>query len=177
MTELTRHGCSYDPWIIRFSFLPFVPFFPAPSTPSGLTRRGRPRSSLLITLRCRLRRNAIDRELAAGVEPESSECRDLRASELTAGSNREALAAAYERHLAAARSVPPPSVVPVNCRGVRTAAPRLAHLAKRLRDDPRVRAQGVARARLLLTERDSALHATGDGLSLVDEVCSTLALL
>jgi hypothetical protein len=174
MTELTEPGSSYDPWIIRFSFLPFLP---AASTPSGLRRREQPKSSLLIALRCWLRRNAIDRELAAGVEPESSECRDLRASELTAGSSREALAAAYERHVAAARSMPPPNVVPVNWRGVRAAAPRLDHLAKTLREEPRVRAQGVARARLLLTERDSALHAPGDGLSLVDEVGSTLALL
>jgi hypothetical protein len=131
----------------------------------------------LIALRCRLRRNAIDQELAAGADPESSECRHLRASELTAQSNRQALAAAYERHIAAATRFPQLDVVRVNWRGVRAATPRLVHLARRLREDPRLRAQGVARARLLLTDRDSALYAKGDDLSLVNEVRSTLALL
>jgi hypothetical protein len=131
----------------------------------------------LITLRCRLRRNAIDRELAGGADPDSSGCRHLRASELTGESNRKALAAAYERHIVAATSSPPLDVLPVNWRGVRAATPRLDRLAERLRKDPGVRAQGVARARLLLTDRDSALYAKDDDSSLVDEVRSTLALL
>jgi hypothetical protein len=56
----------------------------------------------LVALRCRLRRNAIDTELAAGVDPDSSECHHRRTVELTAESTRQALAAAVERHLAAA---------------------------------------------------------------------------
>ena len=106
------------------------------------------RSSWLTALRCRLRRNAVDRELAAGADPDSSECRHLRASELTGESNRKALAAAYERHIVAATSSPPLDVLPVNWRGVRAATPRLDRLAQSLREDPGVRVQGVARARL-----------------------------
>lgn len=170
MTDLIKHRSSYNPWIIGF------PFLPPPRTPGEPPRREPLRSSWLIALRCRLRRNAIDRELAAGADPDSSECRHLRAAELTVASNREALAAAYERLLVAATSFPPLDVVPANWSGVRAAKPRLEHLARRLRGDSGVRAQAVARARLLLTERDSALH-TKDDLSLVDEVRSTLALL
>lgn len=135
------------------------------------------RSSWLTALGCRLRRNAVDRELAAGADPDSSECRHLRASELTGESNRQALAVAYERHIVAATSSPPLDVVPVNWRGVRAATPRLDRLAQRLREDPGVRAQGVARARLLLTDRKSALYDKGDDSGLVHEVRSTLALL
>jgi hypothetical protein len=171
MTDLTKHRSSYNPWIIGF------PFLAPPRTPGRRPGREPLRRSWLIALRCRLRRNAIDRELAAGADPDSSECRHLRAAELTAASTREALAAAYERHLVAATSIPPLDVVPVNWSGVRAAAPRLDRLAQRLRADPRVRAQGVARARLLLTDGDSALYAKDEGLSLVDEVRSTLALL
>jgi len=171
MTDLTKHRSSYNPWIIGF------PFLAAPRTPGRHPGREPLRRSWLIALRCRLCRNAIDRELAAGADPDSSECRHLRAAELTAASNREALAAAYERHLVAATSIPPLDVVPVNWSGVRAAAPRLDRLAQRLRADPRVRAQGVARARLLLTDGDSALYAKDEDLTLVDEVRSTLALL
>lgn len=170
MTDLTKHRSSYNPWSISF------PFLPPPPLPGESPRQEPPRRSWLIALRCRLRRNAIDHELAAGAGPDSSECRHRRAAELTGESNRHALAAAYERLLVAATSFPPLDVVGINWRGVRAAAPRLEHLARRLREDPGVRAQGVARARLLLTERDSALHAKDD-VGLVDEVRSTLALL
>ena len=171
MTDLNQHKSSNSPWFIGF------PFLPAPQRSGGFPKREPLRSSWLIALRCRLRRNAIDRELAAGADPDSSECRHLRAAELTGERNRQALAAAYERHLFAATSFPPHDVVPVNWRGVRAARPRLDRLAHRLREDPCVRAQGVARARLLLTDGDSALYATDDGLSLGDEVRWTLALL
>jgi hypothetical protein len=171
MTHLTKHRSSYNPWTIGF------PFLSAPQTPGAPPRRGSLRSSWRIVLRCRLRRNAIDRELAGGADPDSNECRHLRASELTGESKRHALAAAYERHILAATSSPPLDVLPVNWRGVRAATPRLDRLTERLREDPGVRAQGVARARLLLTDGDSALYAKDDGSSLVDEVRSTLALL
>jgi hypothetical protein len=124
-----------------------------------------------------LRRNAIDRELAAGADPDSTQCRHLRAAELTAAGSRRALAAAYQRHLVAATSFPQLDVVPVNWRSVRAAAPRLERLVQRLQEDARVRAQGVARARLLLADGDGALYAEGDDMSLADEVRSTLALL
>jgi hypothetical protein len=171
MTDLTKHRSSYNRWTIGF------PFLSAPRMPGGPSRRKPLRRSWLVALRCRLRRNAIDRELAGGADPDSSECRHLRASQLTGESNRKALAAAYERHIVAATSFPPLDVLPVNWRGVRAATSRLDRLAERLGEDPGVTAQGVARARLLLTDSDSALYAKDDDSSLVDEIRSTLALL
>jgi hypothetical protein len=171
MTDLTKPSSSYNPWISGF------PLLSPPATPDGSRTRAPIRGSWLIALRCRLRRNAVDRELAVGADPDSSECRHRRASELTGDSNRKALADAYERHIVAATSFPPLDVVPVNWSGVRAATPRLDRLAQRLREDPGVRAQGVARARLLLTDGDSVLYAKDDDMGLVDEVRSTLALL
>ena len=170
MTDLTKHRSSYNPWIIGF------PHLPAPRAPGEDRPRERGRSSWLVALRCRLRKNSIDRELAAGTNPDSSDCRHLRAAQLTAASSRRSLADAYERHIAAATRSPQLDVIGINWSAVRAATTRLEHLVRRLRNDPRVRAQGVARARLLLTEGDSALHAKDD-LSLIDEVRSTLALL
>jgi hypothetical protein len=168
MSDFAKHRPSHHPWTTGF------PFLWVPRTPRGLPRRRR--RSWLIALRCRLRRNAVDKELAAGAEPDSTECRHLRASELTRRGNRQALAAVVDRHIAAATTFPPLDVLPVNWRGVRAAAPHLDRLSQRLREDPRVRAQGVARAQLLLTDGDSALYADED-TRLVDEVRSTLALL
>ncbi len=169
MTDLSERKPAHSPWLMGF------PFLPAPRTPNA--GREPLRSSWLTALRCRLRRNAIDRELAAGADPESSECRHLRASQLTTQSNREALAAGYERLLAAATTFPPLDMLPVNWRGVRAATARLDRLAQRLREGGPVSAQGVARARLLLTDRDGALHDRVSDSRLRDEVRSTLALL
>jgi hypothetical protein len=169
MTDLTEQKPSPSPGSTGF------PSLPVPPTTDGT--RAPQRSSWRVALRCRLRRNAIDRELAAGTNPESSPCRHLRAAQLTTEGNREALAAAYERFLVASTSVFPLDAVPANWRGIRAARTRLEHLVQRLREDRSVRAQGVARARLLLTERDSALHAKDGDSRLLDEVHSTLALL
>jgi hypothetical protein len=169
MSNLTEHRSSHNPWTTGF------PFLWAPRTPRGLPLRRR--RSWLIALRCRLRRNAIDKELAAGAEPDSTPCRQLRASELTARRNRQTLAAAIERHIAAATSIPPLDVLPVNWRSVRAATPRLDRLAQRLREDARVKPQGVARVQLLLTDGDSALYAKDQVTTLADEIRSTLALL
>ena len=171
MTDLTKYRSSYNPWLLGFPYLPDQP------KPDGSPGRQPRQRSWLIALRCRMRRRAIEQELAAGADPDSSECRHLRASELTAESNRQALAAALERHLVAASHVPPLDVLPVNWHAVRAAAPRLERLAERLREDPRVRAQGVARTRLLFTDANSALFAKDDDLSLAHEVRSALALL
>jgi hypothetical protein len=171
MTHPTKRTSSQTHWVHNFPFLSrsWAPGWPA--------TRGPLRGSKLIALRCRLRRNEIDRELAAGADPDTSDCRDLRASQLTSETNRQALAAAYERHVKAATSFPPLDMLPVNWRGVRAAEPHLERLAQRLRDDPGLRVQGVARARLLMTDRDGPLYASDDGSGLVDEVRSTLALL
>jgi hypothetical protein len=168
MTDRIQHASSQNPWIVGF---------PAPlglQTPPGSHAR---RGSFLAGLRCRLRRGELDRELAAGADPESTECLRRRACELTARSQRAGLAAAYERLLAEASAPPILLRAPVNRGGVRESAPRLAHLATRLREDPDVRAQGVARARVLLTDAAGPLYAPHGGPRFGDAVRSALASL
>jgi hypothetical protein len=153
----------YNPWVVGFSF---------PSAWSASAERQRAKAQ-----RDSLRKNAIDRELASGVDPDSTAGRRRRARELTSSSSRRTLAAAYDRHLAAATGVPPPEVVPVNWRGVRVAATLVEHLTQRLREDSAIRVQGVARARLLLADSESALFDRDDDSAFGDAVRSTLALL
>lgn len=158
-------------------------FLPTPRTSGGHQAETRSRtlkparSSWRAILRCRLRRKAVDRELAAGADPNSSACRRHRASELTDEGNREALAVSYEHLLVGMTHTLPIGLAHVNWSAVRVATPLLDDLAERLRRDPAVRAQGVARAQLLLADRDSALYGRSDESRLVAEVRSTLALL
>ena len=171
MTDLTKYRSSYNPWIIGFPSLPAV-------RPGGDSRRQDPkRRPWIARLRCRLHRDAIDQELAAGADPNSSECRHRRAAELTTPSERRKLAAVYERLVVQSASPPMLSAAPVNWQGVRAATPRLVMLAAKLRANPRVRAQGVAQARLLVTSGTSSLYLHHDESRLVDEVRSALALL
>ena len=154
MTDRIQHASSQNPWIVGF---------PVPlglQTPPGSHVR---RGSFLAGLRCRLRRGELDRELAAGADPQSSECLHRRACELTARSQREELAAAYEQLLADALTPPSFLRAPVNRSGVR--------------EDRDVRAQGVARARVLLTDAAGPLYAPGGGPRLGDAVRSALASL
>lgn len=172
MTDLTEqeHSQQTSPSFMGFPFLP-VPRL-AERFPDGEKRK----RGWLVALRCRMHRSAIDRELADGADPDASDCRHLRAAQLTSRSNREALASAYERLLKAATSFPQLEIVPVNWRAIRKATPRLTHLAARLRQDRSVRVHGVARATLLLNDPEGPLYAKEDS-RLVDEVRSTLALL
>jgi hypothetical protein len=169
MPDLTEQKPSQSPWPVAF---PTAPGSRIPDSKSHPER-----ASWLVALRCRLRRNAIDRDLAAGADPDSSECRHSRASQLTAESTREALAAELERFQVAATSVYPLDAVPVNWRGIREAGPHLDRLTQRLREDRTAKPQGIARARLLVATRDSALNANDGESRLVDEVRSILAFL
>jgi hypothetical protein len=171
MPDLTKHRSSFNPWIMAFPFLPAR--FEVPSSDGGWIPM---RRSWLDALRCRLHRTEADRKLAAGADPDSSECLHLRAAELTAASNREELAAAYERLLVDVTRSPHLDVIGVNWSGVRMAAPRISRLVERLRDDPHVRVQGAARAHLLRSDRHGALYSKDD-LELTHEVRATLALL
>ena len=79
MTDLTKHRSEYNPWLIGF---PFLPATRATGKPPSQEPRS---SSWLDRFHCRLHRRAIDRELAAGADPNSSDCRHRRASQLTDG--------------------------------------------------------------------------------------------
>lgn len=171
MPDRTKYRSSHNPWIIGYPYLP-------PDNPEvSATRKRRERPSWIVRLRCRLHRDGIDHELAAGADPDSSECRHRRAAELTAASERRRLAADYERLVARAATSTGYGIVPVDWRGVRAAAPRLEAIAQKLREDQRVRPQGVARARLLLTDGASSLYLPHGQPNLAAEVRSALALL
>jgi len=99
-----------------------------------------------------------------------------RVPKLTAVGERRRLADAYERLVIRAAESPTLNA-PENWRGIRAATPLIARLAQRLREDPEVSAQGVARAEHLLADDAGALYAPHGEQRLVDEVGSTLALL
>jgi hypothetical protein len=125
----------------------------------------------------RLQRGTIDRELAAGADPDSTPYRHRRACELTAERERSRLARTIDHLLARSETPPSLTIAPINWRGVRTSRARLRRLAERLRGSATVNPQGVARAEVLLTDAGSPLYAPGDMPGLSDEVRSTLALL
>jgi hypothetical protein len=128
-------------------------------------------------VRYRMNRDRLDRDLANGVDPRSSDFHRRRAGELTSARERRRLASGYEHLLSQAQNPPLLSLAPVNWPGVRASAFRMAKLAERLRIDPDVRVRGVALAEILLTDGTSALHQR-DGVSrLPSEVRSALAAL
>jgi hypothetical protein len=169
MPDVRNPKSSQSPWSTT------LPFAAAPAPP--VRKSGHGPASWLAALSCLLHRNSIDRELAAGADPDASECRQRRASKLIAQSSREALAENYERLQIAATSASPLDAAPSNWRDIRAARPALDRLVKRLREDRNVRAAGVARARLLFNDRHSALHDRNGGAGLVDEVRTVLARL
>jgi hypothetical protein len=96
---------------------------------------------------------------------------------LTASDARSRLAADYEHLLELCANPPAVAGVSTNWSEVRTCAGSLRRLAGRLRDDPAVRAQGVAKARILLVDSSSALHGRATRWMLGDQVRSALASL
>jgi hypothetical protein len=176
MTTQTKPKSTSNSWMARFLYLP-VPGTtsdaPAKAEPKGPEPR---RRSWRTALRRLFRKTAIEQDLTAGANLSSRECRRRRASELTGPRTREALAASYENLLAGLTHTLPFGLAHPNWRAVRVAAPLLERIASRLREDPGVRAKGVARAKRLLSERGSALYAR-DSARLVDEATSTLAAL
>ena len=99
-----------------------------------------------------------------------------RVPKLTAVGERRTLADAYEQLIVRAAESPSANG-PANWREIRAATPLIARLAQRLREDPEVRAQGVAKAEHLLADDAGALYAPHDQQRLAEEVRSTLARL
>jgi hypothetical protein len=104
---------------------------------------------------------AADRALAAGAPADHSAVLTLRAQRLLDPARRARLAGDLERALARAGADVPAAAV----------------LAARLRAHGPVDPAGVARARLLLVDAASPLHATGAGGALAATVEATAAAL
>jgi hypothetical protein len=97
--------------------------------------------------------------LAAGEDPSSDHLLALRAAQLASGRARRRLAAGLERVCRKQdRRVGLSAAIPVHAGAIEVARPALLELAAALRCRRSVRAQGVARAQLLLTEAEGPLY-------------------
>lgn len=145
----------------------------APSRPSG--------ESTLTRLRLRVRRDELDRRLAAGADPLRHDDLGRRAEELTGVEERLRIARAIDRVIDGACASPPLPLRSAAAPGrpaVRACVPRLRAIAGRLRSDHAIPAAGLARAALLVDEPTSPLFdatVTEDALRhLLAEVAGAL---
>ena len=115
----------------------------------------------LTRLRVRLRRDRLDRRIAAGEDVDADADADLgrRAAQLAEPGTRHRIAATIDRVLDEAAGPPAPfsSKVPLARAAIITCAPRLCEIAGRLDGDQDVAARGVAQAAMLVREGDSPL--------------------
>jgi hypothetical protein len=116
----------------------------------------------LARLRVRVRRDSLDRRLAAGEDPRTDPDLALRAEELTEGDARRRIAMALYRLIDEASGVPAPfsSKVPLARGAIIACTPLLCLIAGRLESNQPVAARGAAQAALLLHEGNSPLYST-----------------
>jgi hypothetical protein len=140
-----------------------------------------PRESTLTRVCLRVRRDELDRKLAAGADPQNHGDLGRRAEELAGAEERRRIARAIDRVIDGVSGSSPPALRSVAAPGrptVRACVPRLRAIAGRLRSDHAIPAAGVARAALLVDEPASPLFAattTEDGLRhLLAEVAGSL---
>ncbi len=123
----------------------------APSRPA--------REGYMARLRVRLRRDGLDRRIAAGENTHGDADLGRRAAQLTRPGTRRRIAATIDRLIDEAAAPPAPfsSKVPLARGAIVTCAPRLCEIAGRLDGDQEVAARGVAQAAMLVHEGDSPL--------------------
>lgn len=120
-----------------------------------------------IAVRVRMRTAEIDRELARGRSPDSDPLTRERALQLVSESTRRKIARGLELALRQADAdLSLRTQAPVSREAVREAAPALETLIARLLDGGQVSPQGVARAKVLLSDGAGPLflRRAGDGL-------------
>ncbi len=120
------------------------------------------REGCLTRLRIRLRRDGLDRRIAAGEDTHGDADLGRRAEELTGTEERRRIAQVIDRVIEDACGSPPPplrSAVAPGRPTIRACAPRLRAIAGRLRSDHAIPASGVARAALLVDEPTSPLFS------------------
>jgi hypothetical protein len=103
---------------------------------------------------------SLDRQLAAGREPEESRLLAARAQDIVALRRREQLAGYWE-HVLASAARPAPALrnaAPLRRGPVLAAEPAITELASLLRAPLPVSARGVAMARMLLTDAGGPLY-------------------
>jgi hypothetical protein len=138
----------------------------ASMTPTALAPTHRSRvtparpAGLMLRVRVLLRRERLDRSLAEGCDPLDSAELALRARQLTGPVHRGRLADSIERIVALAEggSSRLSSAPPLLTRDVRASRAALLGLSQALREEPYVRATGVALARRLLVDGSGPLY-------------------
>ena len=113
----------------------------------------------LTRLRVRLRRDGLDRRIAAGEDTHGDADLGRRAAQLTEPDTRHRIAVTIDRVIDEAAEPPAPfsSKVPLARAAIITCAPRLCEIAGRLDGDQEVAPRGVAQAAMLVREGDSPL--------------------
>jgi hypothetical protein len=113
----------------------------------------------LTRLRVRLRRDGLDRRIAAGEDVYADADLGRRAAQLTEPDTRHRIAVTIDRVIDEAAEPPAPfsSKVPLARAAIITCAPRLCEIAGRLDGDQEVAPRGVAQAAMLVREGDSPL--------------------
>jgi hypothetical protein len=119
-----------------------------------------PREGYLTRLRVRLRRDGLDRRIAAGEDVYADADLGRRAAQLTTRASRHRIAETIDRVIDEAAEPPAPfsSKVPLARGAIVTCAPRLCQIAGRLEGNGAVAARGVAQAAMLVREGDSPLY-------------------
>src|ERR1700754_2846487 len=119
-----------------------------------------PRDTYMTRLRVRLRRDGLDRRIAAREGPSGDAAPGRRAAQLTEPDTRRRIAATIDRLIDDAAGPPAPfsSKVPLARTAIVTCAPRLCEIAGRLEADQEVSARGVAQAAMLVHDGTSPLY-------------------
>jgi hypothetical protein len=117
-------------------------------------------------------KDALTRALAEGHDSTESRELALRAGQVTAKSTRAEVADSIEELLKQARRLRPvlSSQVPIDRPKVRAVKGELVELVSRLRSDEPVRAQGMARVMLLLTDVERPLYGIGTKVQLLHAI-------
>jgi hypothetical protein len=128
------------------------------------TRSDSNRPSLPVTIRTRLRRGRLDRELAAGADPAATVELTLRAEQLVSSKERARIANAIVETLGEARRNEPVSVRAHGERAaVRDSADELLRLVLRLREDGPVELRGLATTARLVDDKQSPIRRDDAG--------------
>jgi hypothetical protein len=120
------------------------------------------RSSLGVRVRALVHSRALDRQLAGGADPGTSRELARRAQKITSRSYRRMLANSLDAAVSHAEGRQPrfSAVPPMATREIRASRAALLELARSLRSDGAVSAEGVALAQDLVTDGSGPLFMT-----------------
>jgi hypothetical protein len=129
-----------------------------------LLRTRRPWNRLVVAMRA----SSLDRRLAAGEPPESSILLAVRAQDLTSAASRNTLRRDWEHLLALPTKPRTRRTIYAHIRRARieTAIPEIKHLIATLAEPGVCTAQGIAMAKVLLTDGAGPLYGVRSALSL-----------